>query len=140
VVDQVYSIAQGPSDALTMQPLDGKSSHGGLRLGEMETWCFGAHGVPRFISEKFRDHSDGYNWHICRCGNPAIVNTKDNTYICNECGYNADILSIPTTWASKLLMQELDSMNVGVRIYPEPFTYENYHVDSSKAALAAVND
>ena len=123
-----------------MQPLDGKSSHGGLRLGEMETWCFGAHGVPRFISEKFRDHSDGYNWHICRCGNPAIVNTKDNTYICNECGYNADILSIPTTWASKLLMQELDSMNVGVRIYPEPFTYENYHVDSSKAALAAVND
>lgn len=126
VVDEVYSITHGPSDALTLQPLEGKGNHGGLKLGEMEVWCMGAHGAPRFISEKFRDHSDGYDWPICRCGKPAVVNEYDHTYVCNECGDDADILKIPTTWSSKLLMQELDTMNVGVRMYPKPYTYEKY--------------
>jgi len=118
----------------------GKSSHGGLRIGEMEVWCLGAHGVMRFLSEKFRDHSDGYTWARCRCGKPSIVNHKDGLYQCKECEDSADIIEVPTTWASKLFFQELDTMNVGVRLMPEPFTYEKYNVSEKEQELAAVND
>jgi len=33
VVDEVYSISSGPTCMITRQPLDGKSNHGGLRIG-----------------------------------------------------------------------------------------------------------
>jgi DNA-directed RNA polymerase beta subunit len=128
VVDQVYSIAQGPSDAITYQPLDGKASSGGLRVGEMEQWCLTAHGASRFMSEKFRDHSDGYDYYVCRCGRPAIVNVAKNIYKCKYCKDNAEIAKIPTTWSSKLFMQEMDAMNVGVKMHIEPHEYENFNV------------
>ena len=35
VIDAVYSISQGPSDVLSRQPLDGKASGGGIRVGEI---------------------------------------------------------------------------------------------------------
>jgi DNA-directed RNA polymerase beta subunit len=35
VIDTVYSISQGPSCAITHQPLDGKASGGGIRIGEI---------------------------------------------------------------------------------------------------------
>lgn len=126
VIDQIYSVSHGPTDATTYQPLDGgKSNHGGLRISELVTWCLTAHGISRFISEKFRDHSDGYMWSVCRtCGSPAIVNHRENIYKCRECKDNADVVDIPTTWSSKTLIQEANAMNVRIRINPRPFTYE----------------
>lgn len=35
VIDTVYSVSQGPSDSLSRQPLDGKASGGGLKIGEI---------------------------------------------------------------------------------------------------------
>jgi DNA-directed RNA polymerase II subunit RPB2 len=35
VIDTVYSVGMGPVDALSRQPIDGKSSGGGLRIGEI---------------------------------------------------------------------------------------------------------
>jgi DNA-directed RNA polymerase II subunit RPB2 len=35
-IDTQYTISHGPSDAITNQPLDGKSSGGGLRIGEIK--------------------------------------------------------------------------------------------------------
>lgn len=128
VVDVVYSITQGPSDAITFQPLDGKASSGGLRVGEMEQWCLTAHGVSRFMSEKFRDHSDGYDYYICKCGRQAIVNVKKNIYKCKYCRDNAEIVKVPTTWSSKLFIQEMDAMNVGVKMLTEPYEYENFQI------------
>ncbi len=136
VVDVVYSITHGPSDAITHQPLDGKASSGGLRIGEMEQWCLTAHGVPRFMSEKFRDHSDGYDYYICKCGRQAIVNTRKNIYKCKYCKDNSEIVRVPTTWSSKLFMQEMNAMNVGVKMHPEPFEYENYNENDYKAVTA----
>lgn len=38
VIDTVYSVSTGPSDVLTLQPLDGgKSGRGGLRVGEINS-------------------------------------------------------------------------------------------------------
>jgi DNA-directed RNA polymerase II subunit RPB2 len=124
VIDQVYSVSHGPSDAKTLQPLDGKSSGGGLKIGEMEKDVLCSHGVSRFLSEKFFDHSDGYREYICRCGKAAVFNKRENIYKCVYCKDNADISKINTSWTAKLFKQELESMNIGVRTYPEPFTYE----------------
>ena len=76
------------------------------------------------LAEKFYNHSDGYNEYICRCGKPAIVNHRENIYKCKYCGDNADITCVSTSWTSKLIMQETESTNVGIRRIPKPFEYE----------------
>lgn len=120
-VDTQYAFSRGPSDAITNQPLDGKSSGGGLRIGEMERDVLCSHGVSRFLSEKFFNHSDGYTEYVCRCGKAAVVNIKRGIYKCVYCRDNADIVAYPTSWSSKLFMQEMETMNVGIRRKPDRF-------------------
>lgn len=124
VADAEYSVRHALTDAVTYQPLEGISSAGGLRIGEMEEWVLCSHGVSRFLAEKFRQHSDGYVDYICRCGKPAIVNHRENIYKCKYCKDNADIVAIPTTWTSKLFIQEMESCNIGVKRIPRPFFFE----------------
>jgi DNA-directed RNA polymerase II subunit RPB2 len=124
VIDTVYSVSQGPSDSLSRQPLDGKALSGGLKIGEMERDVLCAHGSSKFLQEKFFDHSDGFTEYICRCGKAAIVNNEKGIYKCKYCKDNADIYGIPTSWSSKLFMQEMETMNVGIRRHPLPFSYE----------------
>ena len=124
VADAEYSVRHALTDAVTMQPLDGQGSNGGLKLGEMEKDCIMSHGSSRFLNEKFYKHSDGYTEYICRCGKPAIVNHQENIYKCKYCKDNADITATPTSWTSKLFVQEMESINVGIRRIPRPFTYE----------------
>jgi len=125
ITDQEYSVRHALTDAITFQPLEGQGSSGGLRIGEMEKDVIVSHGSSRLLAEKFLHHSDGYNEYICRvCGKPAIVNHKENIYKCKYCKDNAEIVAIPTSWTSKLFMQEIESINVGIRRIPKPFTYE----------------
>lgn len=93
----------------------------------MEAWCLESHGVSRFLAEKFFDHSDGYTEYVCRCGKAAIVNVKKGIYKCKYCKDNADIVAYPTSWSAKLFVQEMETMNVGIRRTPEPFTYDKYN-------------
>ncbi len=124
VADNVYSVCNAATDAITYQPLSGKSSGGGLRSGEMELWALNSAGVSRFLYEKTHTHSDGYVQYICRCGKPGIYNAQKGIYKCKECGDNADLNAVPTSWSSKLFMQELDAAGVGVRRFLQPFTYD----------------
>lgn len=138
VIDTVYSISQGASDSQTRQPLDGKSSGGGIRIGEMERDCCAAGGVSKFLREKFFDHSDGFTEYICRCGKAAVVNTKKNIYKCKYCKDNADIAAVPTSWSSKLFIQEMETMNVGIRRHLRPFTYESIQEDVVKDMISDI--
>lgn len=100
-----------------------------------------SHGVSRFLHEKFFKHSDGYTEYICRCGKPAIVNHKENIYKCKYCKDNADITAVPTSWTSKLFMQELESCNVGIRRIPRPFTFEiNDTVDREFSVISKYDE
>ena len=83
-----------------------------------------SHGSSKFLQEKFFDHSDGFTEYICRCGKAAVVNTKKNIYKCKYCKDNADISRVQTSWTSKLAFQELRAMNIGVRQYLAPYTYQ----------------
>ena len=136
ISDQEQSVRHALTDALTAQPLAGRASSGGLRVGEMEKDVLAVHGVSRFINEKFFNHSDGYTEFICRCGKPAIVNHKDQVYKCKFCKDNADITAVPTSWTSKLVMQEMQACNIGIRRIPRPFTYElNDTIDRSLTSI-----
>jgi DNA-directed RNA polymerase beta subunit len=132
VVDAVYSISQGPSDVLTRQPLDGKALGGGIRIGEMERDVLCSHGCSKFLQEKFFNHSDGFTEHICRCGKAAVVNTKRNIYKCKYCKDNADISAVNTSWSSKLFIQEMETMNIGIRRHLTPYIYESVQEDVIK--------
>jgi DNA-directed RNA polymerase beta subunit len=123
-IDTIYSVNQGPSDAITYQPLDGKNSRGGLRIGEMERDVICAHGASKFLAEKYFSHSDGYTEYVCRCGKTmAAVNIEKGIYKCNYCKDFAQTAAFNTSWSSKLFMMELESMNVGIKRMSEPFTY-----------------
>jgi len=82
-----------------------------------------SHGSARFLAEKFFNHSDGFTEYVCRCGKSAIVNVEKNIYKCNYCKDMAEIAGYPTSWSSKLFIQEMETMNVGIKRLPDPFTY-----------------
>jgi DNA-directed RNA polymerase II subunit RPB2 len=127
VNETIYAVSHGSTDAITRQPLEGKSSNGGLRIGEMEKDVLISNGLSRFLSEKFYDHSDGFKVYICRgCGKYATVNHKLKRYRCKQCGDNADIAEVDSSWTAKLFMQEMRSMNIGARPSLTPYEYESY--------------
>lgn len=125
-VDTVYSHKTCPTDAITHQPLDGKASRGGLRLGEMEKDCLAISSI-KFLQEKFIDHSDKYYIYVCKnCNKKAVVNEKYNIYKCSYCGDNSDIVKIKTTWSCKQFFDEIESCNIGVKMFPKENTYQKF--------------
>lgn len=98
---------------LTRQPLNGRSNDGGLRIGEMEKDCLLRHGIIKFSNERMMDLSDKYTMKTCnKCqGYYHITKLSDNTFICNKCK-TLDISTVNIPYASKLLIQELESMGL----------------------------
>jgi hypothetical protein len=52
-----------------------------------------------------------------------VFNKEKKIYRCNYCQDNAEIIAYPTSWSSKLFMQEMESMNVGIKRLPTSFVY-----------------
>lgn len=92
----------------------------------MEQNCLVSHGVSRFLQEKFRNHSDGYDEYVCRCGRTAIVNKRQGIYKCLVCKNNSEIYKVPTTYSSKLFIQEIQSMNIGMQRILKPLQFHEY--------------
>lgn len=123
-IDTVYSHKTCPTDVVVRQPLDGKSSRGGLRIGEMETNVLAISSV-KFLQEKMVSHSDKYDYYVCNsCHHKAIVNEKYNIYKCHYCGDNSDIFKVNGTWSTHLFFQEINSMGIGVKYYKKPDKFE----------------
>lgn len=125
--DSSYSVKTPVLDPITRQPLGGKSSGGGLRIGEMEKDVCMANGAMRFLEEKFFTHSDGFPVYICKnCGEYAIYNQERGMFKCNTktCNGNEEIVKVKSSWSTKLLMQELNSINIGVKFNFEPPSIE----------------
>jgi len=139
--DKIHSRANnGPVVLLTRQPAEGRSREGGLRLGEMEVDCNWAHGVFGFLKERLMDCSDNYRVFICNlckritnvnsctkcgmitnasiCQNCGTIASQFNTkYIanCKGCKNNSEFSEIRIPFAFKLLMQEINSLNIAPR-------------------------
>ena len=118
--DKLHSRACGPLVMLTRQPAEGRAREGGLRFGEMERDCVAAHGVMEFTKERFMECSDGFNCHTCRkCGLIAIANPEANIWLCKGCQNTTEFAGIQIPYAYKLLVQELETMNIGSRIFTQ---------------------
>ena len=116
--DKIHSRAGGgPVVSMTRQPAEGRSSHGGLRFGEMERDCMIAHGASSFLRERLLDVSDKYCIYICnQCGLPSTSNPFKQIYECKKCENYGDFSKTYIPYSCKLLFQELQCMSIYPRI------------------------
>ena len=109
--------ATGPKVLLTRQPPEGRSRDGGLRFGEMERDCMIAHGTLQFLKERTMDVSDNYRIYTCNdCGLITQVNFEEKISKCKKCNNYINFSEIRLPYACKLLIQELESMNIAPRL------------------------
>jgi DNA-directed RNA polymerase II subunit RPB2 len=115
--DKLHSRASGPLVMLTRQPAEGRARDGGLRFGEMERDCVIGHGMSEFTKERLMECSDAFLCYSCRqCGLLAIANEGEGIWACKGCENTTDFAHIQIPYASKLLMQELETMCIGSRL------------------------
>jgi ribosomal protein L37AE/L43A len=115
--DKMHSRASGPLVMLTRQPAEGRAREGGLRLGEMEKDAIVAHGMSEFTKERLMECSDSFSCYSCKeCGLLAIANPEQNIWMCKGCNNTTSFAKLQIPYASKLLMQELETMNIGSRL------------------------
>lgn len=111
VADKMHSRALGPRATLTRQPMEGRSRDGGLRLGEMERDCLIAYGASQLLLERLMLSSDAHRVDICqKCGQMGFQGW------CQSCKKSDGVNHVTIPYAAKLLIQELTSMGVIVRV------------------------
>ncbi len=141
VKDKINYRALGPRTALTKQPVSGRANDGGLRIGEMERDSVIAHGISNFLTESMMERGDKYHIAICNnTGMLAICNPAKNLFMSpmadgpikyvgsldgkeihienvTKYGRSFSVVSVP--YSMKLLIQELQTINVQMRIITE---------------------
>jgi len=133
VNDKQHSRSVGVVVNFTRQPAEGRSREGGFRVGEMEKDVLVAHGGSQFFRERMYDMSDKYGLYVCNgCGMYGAVNEGEGPwnrgalgspggpdfkqYLCKTCDNRADFSYVEVPYCFKLMQQELQAMNVGMRL------------------------
>ncbi|KAL6130145.1 hypothetical protein ACLB2K_068526 [Fragaria x ananassa] len=117
VLDKMHARGSGPRVSLTRQPTEGKARNGGLRVGEMERDCLIAYGASMLLYERLMISSDPFEVQVCRvCGLLGYYNHKMKAGICSSCKNGDNISTMKLPYACKLLIQELQSMNIVPRL------------------------
>ena len=140
VKDKINYRARGPRTILTRQTIGGRAKDGGLRVGEMDRDVIIGHGMSSFLNQSFLERGDEYFVAICNTtGSIAIYNENRDIFlspmadgpiqfkrnvnndlnIVNISRFGRDFSIIRVPYAFKLLYQELQAMNVQMRIITE---------------------
>ena len=115
--DKLHSRASGPLVMLTRQPAEGRAREGGLRFGEMERDSVIGHGMTEFTKERLMECSDAFLCYTCRdCGLIAVANDKEGIWCCRGCRNTTNFSHIQIPYATKLLLQELETMCISSRL------------------------
>ena len=137
VKDKINYRARGPRTLLTRQTVQGRANDGGLRIGEMERDGILGHGAAHFLQESMLVRGDEYFMAVCnQTGMVAIYNENYNLFLSpyadgpirfegaldgklqidniSKYGRSFSIIRVP--YALKLLIQELQTMNIQMRI------------------------
>ena len=157
VKDKINYRATGKRSLLTRQTNQGRANDGGLRIGEMERDGIMGHGMSYFLNESFMVRGDEYYMAVCnKTGTIAIYNPSQNLFLSpfvdgplkfnttvegnqtldvfSKYGRSFSLLRIP--YAFKLLIQELQVMNIQMRIITEEnidqllnLSYQSQNID-----------
>jgi DNA-directed RNA polymerase II subunit RPB2 len=141
VKDKINYRARGPNAALTRQPVSGRANDGGLRIGEMERDSVISHGTVNFLTESMMERGDKYYMAVCNTtGLLAVYNPSKNIFISpmadgplrfigsldgkdmnieNITRFGRDFSIVAIPYSLKLLIQELQTINVQMRIITE---------------------
>ncbi len=141
VKDKINYRRTGPYTELTRQPVQGRANDGGLRVGEMERDSIVSHGIAHFLKESMTTRSEQSSYFVAICnttGMIAIYNKTQDLFMSpmvdgpikyagnmhelksakvvniTRHGRSFSVVQIP--YALKLLIQELQVMNVQMRI------------------------
>ena len=140
VKDKINYRAAGKRDFLTRQTNQGRANDGGLKIGEMERDGIMANGLSYFLNESYMVRGDQYYMAVCnKTGTIAVYNPDKNIFLSpfadgpllfnrnvegqeildaiSKFGRTFSVVRIP--FAMKLLMQELQAMNIQMRIITE---------------------
>ncbi len=140
VKDKINYRATGKRNFLTRQTNQGRANDGGLKIGEMERDSIMGNGLSYFLNESYMVRGDQYYMAVCnKTGVVAIYNPGRNLFLSpaadgpvkfrkniegqevldaiSKFGRSFSIVRIP--FALKLLIQELQTMNVQMRIITE---------------------
>ena len=157
VKDKINYRATGKRNFLTRQTNQGRANDGGLKIGEMERDSIMANGLSYFLNESYMVRGDQYYMGICnKSGAIAIYNPDANLFLSpfadgplvfnknvegnevlnavSKFGRSFSIVRIP--FAMKLLIQELQVMNIQMRIITEDnidqllnLSYQSHNID-----------
>ena len=140
VKDKINYRARGPRTVLTRQTVQGRANDGGLRIGEMERDGVLGHGASKFLQESMLVRGDDYKMAVCnQSGMIAIYNENKNLFIspysdgplkfsgssvedikiANLTKYGRSFSVVRVPYSLKLMMQELQCMNIQMRIITE---------------------
>jgi DNA-directed RNA polymerase II subunit RPB2 len=141
VKDKINYRALGPRTALTRQPVSGRANDGGLRIGEMERDAIIGHGATDFLRESMMERGDKYYMAVCnKTGMLAIYNPSKNVFMSpmadgpvryvgsldgkemhieNVTKFGRDFSVICVPYSLKLFLQELQTMNIQMRLITE---------------------
>ena len=141
VKDKINYRALGPRTALTKQPVSGRANDGGLRIGEMERDSIISHGATDFLRESMMERGDKSYVAVCnKTGMISIFNPANNLFMSpmadgplkfvgsfegddlrveyiTQFGRDFSVICIP--YSLKLLIQELQTINVQMRVITE---------------------
>jgi DNA-directed RNA polymerase II subunit RPB2 len=140
VKDKINYRARGPRTMLTRQTVQGRANDGGLRIGEMERDGVMAHGASAFLNESFMVRGDEYFMAVCnKTGGIAVYNPSLNLFISpfadgpiqfhgtldgkmnieNVTSFGRSFSLVRIPYSLKLLIQELQALNIQMRIITE---------------------
>ena len=120
VRDKIHARARGKVQVMTRQPVEGRAHGGGLRLGEMEGEVLISHGAAAMLRDRYIEHSDKTQIYVCkRCGTIAYYDATTAKFVCPRCGDGVEVWPLITSHATRLLIQELMSGLVDVRLEVE---------------------
>jgi hypothetical protein len=143
VKDKINYRTTGPRTKLTRQTVGGRANDGGLRVGEMERDAIISHGAVNMLTESMMERGDKYYMAVCnKTGMIAIYHPEKNLFfspmsdgpiqfigslnnpeqqmhIKNVSKYGRSFSIVCVPYTLKLLLQELQCMNVSLRIITE---------------------